>query len=119
MTLRSRNKVKSDFEIIWLKMANFKLNNMEKGYFLTQCDNSPMVDETTLDKGIELLSPLKGLWKKGIEENLIKDVSPYLLYAFSVYPIAFLVNIQKSNKHKFKKECLNSAFQSAWDAIKK
>jgi AcrR family transcriptional regulator len=116
--LELKKSIKTDFETIWLKMANFKLKNTEKGYFLSQCDNSPMVDEKTLEKGIELLDPLKQLWDKGIEQNIIKDVSPYLLYGFSVYPIAFLVNIEKSNKHKFKKECLNSAFQSVWDAIK-
>jgi AcrR family transcriptional regulator len=116
---KQTGEIKSNFEIVWYRMANFKLKNNEKGYFLTQCDNTPIVDELTLDKGIQLLKPLREVWENGIEKDLIKNVSPYLLYAFSIYPIAFLVNTQKSNKYKFKTECLNSAFQSAWDAIKK
>lgn len=113
---RFSGHVKQDFEKIWLKMADFMLNHIEKGYFLTQCNNSPMVDEPTLEKGVELLNPLKRLWEKGIEANHIKDVSPFVLFAFSVYPIAFLSNTQQTKKYKFKKECLNQAFQSAWDS---
>ncbi len=109
---------KKGFEIIWYNIASFKLNESRESYFLSQCDNTPMVDAETLQQGIELLEPLTELWKRGKEENVIKPISLYLLYAYTIYPIAFLMNIQKREGHVFNKNCLKNAFDAAWDSIK-
>ena len=99
-------------------MAAFKLENKEEASFLSQCDNTPMIDEETRQEGLKYLTPLFDLWSKGIEEGIIKDISPYLLYAFSMYPMAFLMNMDNRALCSLGDNVINEAFQVAWDSIR-
>ncbi|MCU4173835.1 TetR/AcrR family transcriptional regulator [Carboxylicivirga sp. N1Y90] len=110
--------VKKNFERIWFNMSQFKLNQPEEASFLSQCDNTPMIDEQTQQEGLKYLQPLFDLWKQGQEEEIIKPISPYLLYAFTIYPMAFLMNMQKRDAYQVDKKALEEAFQAAWDSIK-
>lgn len=110
--------VKKGFEAIWYNIAKFKLGESMESYFLSQCDNTPIVDAETQKQGVALLQPLISLWERGQSEKIIKPISPYLLYAYTIYPIAFLMNIQKRENYTFDQNCLKNAFQAAWDSIK-
>jgi AcrR family transcriptional regulator len=110
--------VKNSFEKIWIAMVTFKLENKEEASFLSQCDNTPMIDEETRQEGLKYLTPLFDLWSKGIKEGIIKDISPYLLYAFTIYPMAFLMNMDNRALYLLGENELNEAFQTAWDSIR-
>lgn len=110
--------VKKGFEVIWYNMANYKLTEIKEASFLSQCDNTPMIDEEVRQKGINHLQPLIDLWEKGKSEGIIKDVSPYLLYAYSIYPLSFLVANSKTNNYSLTENNLCDAFKAAWDSIK-
>ena len=110
--------VKKSFEQIWMNMAAFKLNNEEEASFLSQCDNTPLISEDSKQIGIQSLQPLFDLWSKGQKEGIIKELSPYLLYAFTIYPMAFLIGIHKRDLFTVDNEILKQAFQAAWDSIK-
>lgn len=112
------DEVKNSFEKIWIAMAAFKLENKEEASFLSQCDNTPMIDEDTRQEGLKYLTPLFDLWSKGIKEGIIKDISPYLLYAFSIYPMAFLMNMDNRALCSLGDNVINEAFQVAWDSIR-
>lgn len=109
--------VKSSFEQMWFNMSRFKLDHKEEASFLSQCDNTPMIDENTRQAGLLYLSPLFDLWAQGINEGIIKDISPYLLYAYSIYPLAFLMNMQNRGLCQLDEKALKEAFQAAWDSI--
>ena len=64
--------IKDSFEKIWFNMTDFKLNQKEKASFLSQCDNTPMIDEQTRQEGLKYLSPLFELWDKGKQEGILK-----------------------------------------------
>jgi len=111
--------VKKGFELIWRNIANFKLNQVEEAVFLSQCDNiNTMIDETSRQEGLKNLQPLLNLWERGQKEGIIKPISPYLLYAYTIYPLAFLMTMQQRNDFKLTKENLAEAFESAWNSIK-
>jgi len=110
--------VKESFKQIWYNIANFKLNKVEEAHFLSQCDNTPMIDDVVKREGLKHLQPLLDLWERGKQEGIIKPISPYLLYAFTIYPLAFLTNKQYKNSCELNQEKLNDAFQAAWDSIK-
>ncbi len=114
----TKEPVKKSFRQIWFNTATFKLNQREKAAFLSQCDNSPLADEETLREGLVLLQPLFDLWKRGQNEGIIKDISPFLLYAYTIYPMAFVLNMQKRECFPINDTVLESAFQAAWDSIK-
>ncbi|WP_068472093.1 TetR/AcrR family transcriptional regulator [Saccharicrinis aurantiacus] len=110
--------VKKSYEQIWLNMIQFKKDNPEESSFLSQCDNTPIIEEETRQKGLSFLQPLFDLWEKGKNEGIIKDVSPYIIYAFTIYPQSFLTNIEQRSLCKINKVELTQAFQAAWDSIK-
>lgn len=111
--------VKNGFELIWRNIAHFKLNQVEEAIFLSQCDNiATMVDEASRQEGLKNLQPLLDLWERGQKEGIIKNISPYLLYAYTIYPLAFLMTMQKRNDFELTETNLSEAFESAWNAIK-
>ena len=61
-TYNDQMNVKEGFEIIWKRIADFKLKECEEAMFLAQCDNTPMIDESSRQEGIKHLQPLLQLW---------------------------------------------------------
>lgn len=110
--------VEAGFEKIWKNIASYKLKEVDQALFLSQCDNTPMIDEESRQEGLKHLEPLLELWERGKKDGIIKPISPYLLYAFTIYPISFLVNMENRELCKVDKEALDKAYQSAWNSIK-
>lgn len=110
--------IKKGFEIIWYNIANYKLNQISEARFLSQCDNTPMIDDDISEEGLKHLQPLVDLWERGKEEGIIKPLSNYILYAYSIYPLSFLLAIQEKNFYSLNEKVKTETFQSAWDAIK-
>lgn len=110
--------VKEGFEIIWRNIADYKLHQVEEAYFLSQCDNTPMIDDESRQIGLIHLQPLLNLWERGQKDGIIKPISPYLLYAYTIYPLAFLMTSQKSAHYQLDNTTLTHAFSAAWDSIK-
>jgi TetR/AcrR family transcriptional regulator, repressor of fatR-cypB operon len=111
--------VKNGFELIWRNIAQFKIQQVEEAVFLSQCDNTnTMIDEASRQEGLKNLQPLLDLWERGQKEGIIKNISPYLLYAFTIYPLAFLMTMQKRSDFELTEEKLTEAFNSAWNSIK-
>lgn len=110
--------VKISFEQIWYNISDYKLNRFEEASLLVQCDNTPIIDEDSRKKGLAYLQPLFDLWKRGQSEGIIKDISPYLLYAYTIYPMAFFMNTKNRWNCQFDDVFLKEAFQAAWDSIR-
>ena len=110
--------VKKGFEIIWFNIDNYKLNQVRESTFLSQCDNSRMIDEAIRIEGLKNLQPLLDLWERGKKEGIIKPLSDYILYAHTVYPLSFLLEMQEREIFSLDQEVKNKMFQVAWDAIK-
>ena len=110
--------VKKGFEIIWFNIAHYKLNTISEANFLSQCDTSPMIDEAIRIEGLKNLQPLLDLWERGKSEGIIKPLSDYILYAHTIYPLSFLLEMQERKIIIIDEKARNSMFQVAWDAIK-
>jgi len=110
--------VEAGFKLIWNRIADFKLKECENAMFLAQCDNTPMIDELSRQEGIKHLQPLLDLWERGRQEGIIKPLSDYLLYAYAINPLSFLMITQKRGVFTLDKAHLEEAYQSAWSSIK-
>jgi AcrR family transcriptional regulator len=110
--------IPKQFETIWHNMAQYKLAHPEEASFLSQCDNTPMIEDQTRQEGLLFMTPLFDLWKAGIQAGIIKEYSPYLLYAHTIYPMAFLMNMHNNQLCIVTQDLLNSSFKMAWDSIK-
>tara|TARA_R110002050_G_scaffold184238_3_gene317674 strand:+ start:10878 stop:11456 length:579 start_codon:yes stop_codon:yes gene_type:complete len=111
--------VVNGFEIIWKRIADFKLKEVEEAMFLAQCDNTPMIDEASRQEGLKHLQPLLDLWERGIKEGIIKPLSPYLLYAYTINPLSFLMVMQQRGVFQLNQDYLEDAYRAAWNSIKK
>ncbi|RED45200.1 TetR family transcriptional regulator [Winogradskyella eximia] len=110
--------IEEGFEMIWKRIADFKLKECEHAMFLAQCDNTPMIDEESRQEGIKHLQPLLDLWERGKKEGVIKPLSDYILYAYAINPLSFLMMTQKRGAFTLNKTHLEEAYQSAWSSIK-
>ncbi|MCK0189198.1 TetR/AcrR family transcriptional regulator [Arenibacter sp. F20364] len=115
----SDTPVAEGFEKIWKRIADFKLKEVEEAMFLAQCDNTPMIDEASRQEGLKHLQPLLDLWEKGKKEGIIKPLSPYLLYAYTINPLSFLMIMQQRGVFQLNQYHLEDAYQAAWSSIKK
>lgn len=111
--------VEKGFECIWKRIADFKFKDSENAMFLAQCDNTPMIDETSRQEGIKHLQPLLDLWERGKSEGIIKPISNYLLYAYTISPLSFLMMADKRDGFDLDETHIEVAYQAAWDGIKK
>ena len=110
--------VEASFELIWKRIADFKLKDSENAMFLAQCDNTPMIDELSRQEGIRHLQPLLDLWARGKKEGIIKPLSDYLLYAYAINPLSFLLMSEKRGAFKLDETHMEEAYQAAWSSIK-
>lgn len=110
--------VEKGFKIIWHQIADFRLKFVEEALFLSHCDNTPIIDEESRKEGIKHIQPLLTLWEKGQELGIIKKACPYILYAYTVYPMAFLTNAQQRDEYHLTEENRALAYQMSWDSIK-
>ncbi|MDO6596656.1 TetR/AcrR family transcriptional regulator [Oceanihabitans sp. 2_MG-2023] len=117
-TYNKNMSIEDGFKLIWKRIADFKLKECENAMFLAQCDNTPMIDEPSRKEGIKHLQPLLDLWSRGKNEGVIKPLSDYLLYAYSINPLSFLMITQKRGDFQLNKTHLEEAYQSAWNSIK-
>jgi len=117
-TYNETMSVKEGFEVIWKRIADFKLKGRDNAMFLTQCDNTPMIDDHSREVGIKHLQPLLDLWARGKKEGIIKPLSDYLLYAYAINPLSFLMMYDNRGAFKLDKTHIEEAFQAAWSSIK-
>ncbi|MCG8893298.1 TetR/AcrR family transcriptional regulator [Tenacibaculum finnmarkense] len=117
-TYSDKVSMEDGFEIIWKRIAEFKLKECENAMFLAQCDNTPVIDEESRQEGIKHLQPLLDLWNRGKKEGIIKPMSDYILYAYAINPLSFLMISQKRGVFTLDETHIEEAYQSAWNSIK-
>ncbi|MEO9892985.1 TetR/AcrR family transcriptional regulator [Aurantibacter sp.] len=110
--------IEKGFKLIWKRIADFKLKECESAMFLAQCDNTPMIDEISRQEGIKHLQPLLNLWARGKNEGIIKPISDYLLYAYAINPLSFLMISQKRGAITLDANHIEEAYEAAWSSIK-
>ena len=112
-------EVEENFKDMWYRIAAYKLKEIDEALFLAQCDNTPIVDENIRQEGIVHLTPLIEVMHKGKNEGIIKDISDYLLYAYTITPISFLIVMQNREAYNLDPKSIDEAYESAWDSIRK
>jgi AcrR family transcriptional regulator len=117
-TYDNNMEVEAGFELIWKRIAHFKLKECENAMFLAQCDNTPIIDEDSRQEGIKHLQPLLDLWDRGKKEGIIKPMTNYMLYAYAINPLSFLMMSEQRGAMKLDQSHLEEAYQSAWSSIK-
>jgi AcrR family transcriptional regulator len=114
----SEVSVEDGFKLIWDRISKFKLKQCKEAIFLMHCDYNPIIDVAIRQEGIKHLQPLLDLWERGKKEKIIKPISNYLLYAYSINPLSTLLIMQQQSIYKIHASDINEAYNAAWDAIR-
>ncbi|TVZ10026.1 TetR family transcriptional regulator [Cellulophaga sp. RHA_52] len=117
-TYKEKMSVEEGFKIIWNRIADFKFKNCEEAMFLAQCDNTPMIDEPSREEGIKHFQTLLDLWERGRKEGVLNQLSDYLMYAYTIIPLSFLIISQKRGAITLNKKHIQEAYLAAWNSIK-
>lgn len=109
--------VAEGFKLIWYNIANYKRTHIKEAMFLSICDISPMIDEDSRETGLSYLQPLVDLCIRGQKERVLKDYSLYLIYAFSVNPLSYLISKHQDHALLFDDAVVDQAYEMVWNSI--
>ncbi len=103
---------------IWLKTFAYISENGEYFKYTEQFANSPYSGLVNMEQVNQYFEPLKKVFRRGIEQKIIKDVDIDLLWIFMIHPILALANPRLCKNFEMTDESVEAAFNLAWDAIK-
>ncbi len=104
---------------IWFKMFNYIENHPDHFQYAEQFSNSPyqsLVNKQEIEKYFE---PMMNILLRGIEQKIIKNVNFDILLAFIFYPIMALSNTWLFQDIELDQKDIETAFELAWDAIRR
>lgn len=86
--------------------------------FIEQFNNSPLYNKIPQEYYDDLYQLHDSFYQKGKEQNLLKDVSIYLLTVYTYYPVVQLIKTYFSGEVELTDSNIESVLQMSWDAIK-
>jgi len=103
---------------VWFNMFEYISNNLEYYKYAEQFSNSPYSSLVNKKEVEQYFEPLIKVLQRGIEQKIIKNVNFDILQVFMFYPITVLANPRLCQDFELNEENIETAFTSAWDAIK-
>ncbi len=104
---------------VWFKMFNYIESHPDYFQYAEQFSNSPyqaLVNKQEIEKYFE---PMMNILLRGIEQKIIKNVNFDILLAFIFYPIMAISNTWLCQNIDLNRDEIETAFDLAWDAIKR
>lgn len=113
-----RKPIRDIFRTFWINSFDYISIRSDFFYYTEQFVNSPYSDLVNKSAAEKYFEPILLTIKKGINQQIIKDVSIDMLSAFIFHPIIVLAKSRKNQDIKLDRKTIETVFQLAWDAIK-
>ena len=110
--------IRDTFRTFWINSFDYISKRPKFFYYAEQFVNSPYSELVNKSAAEKYFEPIIKIIKKGIDQQIIKDVSIDILSAFIFHPIVVLANPRKIRDTKLDRKTIETTFQLAWDAIK-
>ena len=104
---------------VWMKMFAYINAHTDQFRFSEQFANSPYYNAVEKADVERFFAPLFDVVERGIALKMIKDVNFEILTIFMLQPIMSLASPRICQTIKLNQETLETAFELAWDAIKR
>lgn len=111
--------IRDILETVWMNGFDYVVRHRDRFHFTEQFSNSPHADQIDKTEINRFYGPLFEVFRRGIEQKIIKDVSLELLTAFMIHPLLTLSNKRVCATFEPDKAGVRSAFDMAWDAIRR
>ena len=112
-----KRPIREILERAWFNMFEYTMEHSHYFHFAEQFANSPYADLIDLEEVEGYFEPIIKALQRGIDQNLVKNVSIDILKAFIYYPIVVLSNSRMCKDFEICDENMKIAFGLAWDAI--
>lgn len=113
------NSVKQNLKTFWGNIINSGTTIPELMAYSEQFSNSPFYDLVDTAKIYELTKPIIDIVNRGIEENVLKQMSFEVFIAFFYIPANYLSNRKLCPGFVIREQNINDTFQLVWNTIKK
>ena len=109
--------VKDGVQLVWNNGLVDRLKEPIRFRFLQQYTHSPYIENVTREEGLKLFHSIIGLWHRGKDDKIIRNIDDLIIYAMLFSPLDALAK-QHLQGHFNLEDKKHSVFQSCWDAIK-
>ncbi len=111
--------IKEGFLILLHNIADYFIERPMEFIFIEQYSSSPLITSDTRDEGIDIFEPVRSLFKKAQEENLIKELPMEILITLANGATLSLVKLCLFGNVKVDEPTFNAGLDAIWDAIKR
>lgn len=111
--------IKDALHGIWKNMYHYISKNREAYLFTEQFSKSPYIMKIDMETHKRFFAPLADVIRRGIEQKLLKDEHFHMHALFFYYPILALANPNSCHTVTLEDQVIETAFQFAWDSIRR
>jgi AcrR family transcriptional regulator len=111
--------VRKAFKLMMGGLVRYSLQNPSEISFAEQYENSPLITGETKEKIHRMTAPLKELFQRAAEEDLLKDLPYEILYTLIQGALISLVKFYLNGKIPLDEAALDAELDAIWDMIKK
>lgn len=111
--------VRESFQQFFSDVVRYCSENPSELSFSEQYENSPLITATTHAEAIRIAEPLQALFRRAIEQNLLKDLPFEILSALLSGAVISLAKLYLSGKVNLDETSLAAGIDAIWDMIKR
>lgn len=111
--------VEQSFRRICRNLLLYMQEYTDEFLFIEQACNSPLATDETVAEIERYDKETRDVFKRGIQEGILKQATPELLISFCFYPVQQIFKEQQKEKSMLQDVDFELVFQMCWDAIKR
>jgi len=100
-------------------VIHYFIENPMELSFIEQYENSPLITDATREMSMHAAEPLKALFKRAMEQNILKELPFDMLGALFSGAVISLAKLYLSGTAGFDEIYLNAGVDAIWDMIKR
>jgi AcrR family transcriptional regulator len=111
--------VRDGFKQLFRGIVHYCIENPAELSFAEQYENSPLITAATRLEGSRIAEPLNNLFKRAMDQNLLKELPFEMVGALIYGAIIALVKLYLSGKETLDESALDKGLDAVWDMIKR
>lgn len=115
----AKRPIRDILEQVWQNVFLFVTDHSDYFQYMEQFASSPYSDLVNKQEVEAYFEPVIQVIHKGIEQKIIKDVSLDIITAFVFQPVLALASPRRCEHFELNRENIDTAFNLAWDAIRR
>ena len=116
--LSSDLTIQEGLQLVWRNMLNHFLSYPVEFAFIEQFENSPLLDQATLEASHDIFDQAYALFTQAQARKVIKDISKDLMIVLFVSPMIYFAKQHVRRGTMPSEEMIATLYQGCWDAIK-